>query len=70
MGYSGGSALAVISIVDPLVAITIGASWLGERVVTEPAALAGQALGLAILTGGMALLAQRDVSFRRLIARS
>lgn len=58
-------ALAVISIVDPLVAITIGVSWLGERVATAPAALAGQAVGLVILMGGMALLAQRDVSFRR-----
>ena len=62
-------ALAVISIVDPLVAITIGVSWLGERVATEPAALAGQAVGLVILMGGMALLAQRDVSFRRRAAR-
>ncbi|MBO0850747.1 MAG: DMT family transporter [Pseudonocardia sp.] len=58
-------ALAVISIVDPLVAITIGVTWLGERVDTAPTALAGQAVGLVVLAAGMAVLAQRDVSFRR-----
>jgi magnesium transporter NIPA len=63
-------ALAVISIVDPLVAITIGVSWLGERVATAPAALAGQAVGLAVLAAGMALLAQRGVSFRRRAERA
>src|SRR5581483_4501837 len=48
-------AIAVMSIVDPLVSIAIGVAWLGESVVFTPQALAGQAAGLALLVIGLAL---------------
>lgn len=58
-------ALAVITTVDPLVAIVVGVTWLGERVVSTPAALAGEALGVLAIVGGVALLAQRGERLRQ-----
>jgi hypothetical protein len=58
-------ALAVISIVDPLVSVAIAVSWLGERVATEPSAVVGQAVGLMVLIAGIAALAQRAVALRQ-----
>ena len=52
------TALAVITTVDPLVAITVGVGWLGERVTTTPGALAGEAVGAVAIVGGVALLAR------------
>jgi len=58
-------ALAVMSIVDPLVGIALGVSWLGETVNANPAALGGAGVGIAILIAGMAVLAHRGVMVRR-----
>jgi len=52
------SALAVITTVDPLVAIVVGVAWLGERVDTTPWAVAGQAVGAVAIVGGVAVLAR------------
>ncbi|MGQ0774926.1 MAG: DMT family transporter [Pseudonocardiales bacterium] len=57
-------ALAMITIVDPLVGVAIGVSWLGERVQSSPAVLAGQVISAAVLIGGIALLAQRSTQLR------
>ena len=50
------SALAVITTVDPLVAIAVGVGWLGERVSTTPVALAGEAVGAVAIVVGVAVL--------------
>lgn len=52
-------ALAVLTTVDPLAAIAVGVSWLGERVTTTPLALAGQAVGAVAIAAGVAVLASR-----------
>lgn len=57
-------ALAMITIVDPLVGVAIGVSWLGERVHSSPAVLAGQAVSAAVLISGIALLAHRGTQLR------
>jgi drug/metabolite transporter (DMT)-like permease len=58
-------ALAIITIVDPLVGVAIGVSWLGEHVVTSPAALAGEVISVLVLIGSVALLANRGTQLRR-----
>lgn len=63
-------ALAVITIVDPLVGVAIGVSWLGERVNTSPAVLAGQALSAVVLIGGVALLSHRATQLRHEIEQA
>jgi EamA domain-containing membrane protein RarD len=50
-------ALAVITTVDPLVAIAVGVGWLGERVTTTPTALAGEVVGAVTIAVGVAVLA-------------
>jgi drug/metabolite transporter (DMT)-like permease len=50
-------AQAVITLTDPLVGITLGILWLHETVQSDPAALAGQVIGLVILGCGVWLLA-------------
>jgi drug/metabolite transporter (DMT)-like permease len=57
-------ALAVITIVDPLVGVAIGVSWLGERVNSSPAALAGEAISAMIMIGGIVVLAHRGTQIR------
>jgi drug/metabolite transporter (DMT)-like permease len=52
------TALAVITTVDPLVAIAVGVGWLGERVTTTPGALAGVVVGAVAIVGGVAVLAR------------
>jgi drug/metabolite transporter (DMT)-like permease len=58
-------ALAIITIVDPLVGVAIGVNWLGERVDSSPAVLTGQVLATLVLIGSVALLAQRSTQLRR-----
>jgi hypothetical protein len=55
----------VITTVDPLVAIAVGVSWLGERVVTTPAALAGELIAAVAIVGGVGVLAQRGERLRQ-----
>jgi drug/metabolite transporter (DMT)-like permease len=57
-------ALAIISIVDPLVGVAIGVFWLGEEVAMTPAVLAGEAVAAAVLAGGIVLLARRGTQIR------
>ena len=57
-------ALAVITVVDPLVGIAIGVSWLGEQVASTPPALAGEALAAAVTIAGIAVLAHRATQLR------
>ena len=58
-------ALAIITIVDPLVGVAIGVCWLGEQVNTSPAALAGELISALVLIGSVGLLAHRGTQLRR-----
>lgn len=60
--------LAVITTVDPLVAAAIGVSWLGERIESSPAILAGEAVAGALMIGGIAVLARRSEQIGRELA--
>jgi hypothetical protein len=62
-------ALAIITIVDPLVGVAIGVGWLGEQVNTSPPALAGEVISVLVLVGSVALLAQRATALRREMER-
>jgi drug/metabolite transporter (DMT)-like permease len=62
-------ALAIITIVDPLVGVAIGVSWLGEQVSTSPPVLAGELISVLVLIGSVALLAHRSTALRREMER-
>ncbi|MGH3823313.1 MAG: DMT family transporter [Pseudonocardiaceae bacterium] len=62
-------ALAIITIVDPLVGVAIGVSWLGEQVSTSPAVLAGELISVLVLIGSVVLLAHRSTALRREMER-
>jgi drug/metabolite transporter (DMT)-like permease len=51
--------LAIITAVDPLVSIAVAHAWLGETITSTPLALAGEIISLAVMTGGIYLLAHR-----------
>lgn len=55
-GRKVSAALAVITTVDPLVAVAVGVGWLGERVAVTPAALAGELVGAAAIAVGVTVL--------------
>jgi drug/metabolite transporter (DMT)-like permease len=57
-------ALAVITIVDPLVGIAIGMSWLDEQLNTSPPVLGGQLVSGLVLIVGVVLLARRGTQLR------
>ncbi len=58
-------ALAIITIVDPLVGVAIGVSWLGEQINSSPAVLTGQVIATVVLVSSIALLAHRGTQLRR-----
>jgi drug/metabolite transporter (DMT)-like permease len=58
-------ALAIITIVDPLVGVAIGVSWLGEQVDSSPVVLAGQVISAVILIGSVVLLTYRSTRLRQ-----
>ena len=58
-GELASPALAVITVVDPLVGIAIGLLWLDERIAGSPGAIVGEILGLAAMAGGVWLVAHR-----------
>jgi drug/metabolite transporter (DMT)-like permease len=57
-------ALAIITIVDPLVGFAIGVFWLGEEVTTTVPVLAGVATAGLIVMIGILLLARRGTQIR------
>ncbi|MFZ0122143.1 MAG: DMT family transporter [Pseudonocardiaceae bacterium] len=63
-------ALAIITIVDPLVGVAIGVSWLGEQLASSPAVLAGQMISVVVVIGSIALLAHRGTQLRQEIEQS
>jgi drug/metabolite transporter (DMT)-like permease len=63
-------ALAIITIVDPLVGVAIGVSWLGEQVNSSPAVLAGQVISVVVLISSVALLAHRGTQLRQEIEQA
>lgn len=58
-GKVGSVAVAIITVGDPVVAITVGAAWLGETLTGGPARIAADAFSLLVMTAGVALLARR-----------
>jgi drug/metabolite transporter (DMT)-like permease len=58
-GRIGVPALTIITVTDPLVSIAVGLLWLGESIQLSPGAVAGEAVALAVLVGGVTLLALR-----------
>ncbi|WP_246394240.1 DMT family transporter [Pseudonocardia pini] len=52
-------AVAVITSVDPVVAVLIGVFWLGERLDSSPALLAGQCLAAVVVIAGIAFITVR-----------
>ncbi|MGW5647861.1 DMT family transporter [Saccharopolyspora sp. NPDC003752] len=60
-------ALAVITTVDPLVAAAIGVNWLGERIESSPAILAGEIIAVVVIIGGIVVLTRRGEQLRRAI---
>ena len=63
-------ALAIITIVDPLVGVAIGVSWLGEQVNSSPAVLAGELIAVLVIMGSVGLLAHRGTQLRREMERA
>lgn len=58
-GRVGSLALAIITVGDPLVAIGVGITWLGETLRTGPGPVVGQVVALGVLAFGVVLLARR-----------
>jgi drug/metabolite transporter (DMT)-like permease len=58
-GNVGSLALAIITVGDPLVAIGVGITWLGESLQGGPARVVGEVVALAVLATGVVLLARR-----------
>jgi len=52
--------LAIRTVTDPLVAISIGLVWLDERIASAPADVAAEVAGLIIMTAGVCALAHRS----------
>ena len=59
MGTLSSLALAVITVVTSLVSIGIGYLWLNESVANGPVDVFIEVLSLAVMTGGVILLAHR-----------
>lgn len=57
-------ALAVITVVDPLVAIGVGVLWLGESLNSSGWAVFGQVVSLMVMIGGVVALAHRAPELR------
>jgi hypothetical protein len=55
---SAAPVLAVLTTVDPLVAVAVGVCWLGERIAAAPAALAAELLAAAVVVGGIVVVAR------------
>ena len=55
-------AVAVITSVDPVIAVLIGVSWLGERLDTSPAALAGECAAAVVVIAGIAFITLRGAA--------
>jgi drug/metabolite transporter (DMT)-like permease len=58
-------ALAVITVVDPLVGFVIGVAWLDEEIVTTTPILVGEVLAALVLIAGITVLARRAIEIRR-----
>ena len=57
-------ALAVITVVDPVVGVAVGVGWLGEQVAMTPPVLAGEAVAAAVAVAGIVVLAHRGTRLR------
>lgn len=58
-GTVGAVALGTITVGDPLVAIGLGVAWLGESIQARPWEVAAEVVALAVMVGGVFLLALR-----------
>ncbi len=55
-------AVAVITSVDPVIAVLIGVGWLGEQLDSSPSALAGECAAAAVVIAGIALITLRGTA--------
>lgn len=60
-------ALAIITLVDPLVGFAIGVLWLGEQIDTSAPVLAGESIAGLLIIAGIAMLARRGTQIRHRI---
>jgi drug/metabolite transporter (DMT)-like permease len=58
-GAAGSVALAIITLGDPLVAIGIGVTWLGESIVSSAWSIFGEVLSLLVMASGVVVLTRR-----------
>ncbi len=58
-GRLGSPALAIIITVDPLISIGVGLLWLSGTITLGVGPVTGEVLGLAVMVGGIAILATR-----------
>jgi drug/metabolite transporter (DMT)-like permease len=63
-------ALAVITIVDPLVATAIGVLWLGEHLDSSTPVLVGEVFAAVVLVAGVIVLARRGTHLRQEILQA
>lgn len=58
-GRTGSLAIAVATVGDPVVALAVGAAWLGESLAGGPARIAGEVVSLLVMASGIVFLAGR-----------
>jgi drug/metabolite transporter (DMT)-like permease len=51
--------ISIITVCDPLISVALAYLWLGERVSSSPASLAGEVIALIIMTVGVITVAHR-----------
>lgn len=56
------SSLPLVTIVDPVVSIAIGAAAFGETIATRPLLLFGQIVGFALMSVGVVILSRADIA--------
>ena len=63
-------AVAVITTVDPVIGVLIGVAWLGEKLDSSPAALAGECLAAAVAVAGIVLITARGTQLLHRLERA
>jgi drug/metabolite transporter (DMT)-like permease len=51
--------LSIITVFDPVVSVALGWLWLGERLSSTPAGIAGEVITLLLMAAGIVIIAHR-----------
>ncbi|MBO0825507.1 MAG: DMT family transporter [Actinobacteria bacterium] len=51
--------ISIITVCDPLISIALASLWLGEKLSSSPASIAGEVIGLIVMTVGIVVVAHR-----------